>query len=141
VTTARHQRASWRSAVTNRAFVVHYLQMLAAMLAGMVVLGPLSMLLGDGASAEVEALLMGQLDDRRDGGLDGVAAPSLAGDRRDGPGHVPRLRGAVPPALARQLSMDGLILLGHVLMLPAMVIAMLRRREEDLVAHRSHPTP
>jgi hypothetical protein len=96
-TTARHHRTSWRSAATNRAFIVHYLQMLAAILAGMVVLGPLSMLLGDGASAEVQALLM---------------ATWLG-----------------------QLSTDGLILVGHVLMLPAMAIAMLRRREEDLPAH------
>jgi hypothetical protein len=56
--TARRHRPSWRRAVTNRSFVVHYLQMLAAMLAGMVVLGPLSMLLDDGASAEVQALPM-----------------------------------------------------------------------------------
>ena len=44
--------------MTNRRFVVHYLQMLVAMLAGMIVLGPLSMLVPDGDRAEVQALLM-----------------------------------------------------------------------------------
>jgi hypothetical protein len=54
VTTAR--RPTWRATLTNRGFVVHYLQMLAAMGIGMLVLGPLSMLVD--AGVEVHALLM-----------------------------------------------------------------------------------
>lgn len=58
MTTIRSARPTCRTAVTNRAFVVHYLQMLVAMLAGMAVLGPLSMLVSEGTRVEVHALLM-----------------------------------------------------------------------------------
>ena len=54
MTAIRSTRPTWRAAGTNRAFVVHYLQMLV----GMVALTPLSMLVGDGVGAEVDALLM-----------------------------------------------------------------------------------
>jgi hypothetical protein len=134
-TTTRHQRPSWRSAVTNRTFIVHYLQMLAAMLAGMVVLGPLSMLLGDGASAEVQALQMATW-------MTAGMAAWMAWRRHPWPGILEMglamyLAFVVlfPLHWLGQLSTDGLILLGHVLMLPAMAIAMLRRREEYLAAH------
>ena len=134
-TTARHQRPSWRSAVTNRAFIVHYLQMLAAMLAGMVVLGPLSMLLGDRASTEVQALLMAT-------SMTAGMAAWMAWRRHTWPGIVEMglamyLAFVVlfPLHWLGLLSTDGLILVGHVLMLPAMAIAMLRRREEHLAAH------
>ena len=56
MTTARTERPTWRATLTDRAFVVHYLQMLAAMVVGMVVLGPLSMLVD--AGVEVHSLLM-----------------------------------------------------------------------------------
>ena len=134
-TTDRYHRPTWRSAVTNRAFVVHYLQMLAAMLAGMVVLGPLSMLLGDGASAEVQALLMATWM------TTGMAA-WMAWRRHPWSGILEMglamyLAFVVlfPLHWLGRLSTDGLILVGHVLMLPAMAIAMLRRREEYLAAH------
>ena len=130
-TTARHQRPSWPSAVTNRTFVVHF----AAMLAGMVVLGPLSMLLGDGASAEVQALLMATW-------MTAGMAAWMAWRRHPWPGIVEMglamyLAFVVlfPLHWLEELSTDGLILVGHVLMLPAMAIAMLRRREEYLAAH------
>jgi hypothetical protein len=134
-TTARHYRPSWRSAVTNRAFVVHYLQMLAAMLAGMVVLGPLSMLLGHGARAEVEALLMATWMTA------GMAA--WMAWRRHPWSSIVEMGLAMylafvvlfPLHWLGQLSTDGLILVGHVLMLPAMLMAMLRRREEYLAGH------
>ena len=51
-------RPGWRAALTNRAFVVHYLQMLAAMGIGMLVLTPFSMHLVHHAGVEVEALSM-----------------------------------------------------------------------------------
>ena len=135
MTTVRDHRPTWRSAVTKRAFVVHYLQMLAAMIAGMVVLGPLSMLLGDGARPEVQALLMATW-------MTAGMAAWMAWRRHPWPGIVEMglamyLAFVVlfPLYWLGQLSPDGLILVGHVLMLPAMVIAMLRRREEYLAAH------
>ena len=45
MSTVRANRPTWRAALTDRRFVVHYLQMLAAMLAGMIVFGPLLILL------------------------------------------------------------------------------------------------
>jgi hypothetical protein len=130
-TTTHHHRPSWRSAVTNRAFIVHYLQMLA----GMVVLGPLSMLLGDEASAEVEALLMATW-------MTAGMAAWMAWRRHPWPGILEMALAMnlafvvlFPLHWLGQLSMDGLILLGHVLMLPAMATAMLGRREEYLPAH------
>ena len=51
-------RPSWRAALTNRAFVVHYLQMVAAMAIGMAALRPLSMHVMHHAEAEMEVLLM-----------------------------------------------------------------------------------
>ena len=42
----RTARPSRREALTSRRFVLHYLQMLAAMLAGMALLMPVSMLVG-----------------------------------------------------------------------------------------------
>lgn len=51
-------RPRWRAALTTRAFVVPYLQMLAAMGVGMVVLMPFSMHLVHHAGAELEALSM-----------------------------------------------------------------------------------
>jgi flagellar biosynthetic protein FliP len=50
-------RPTWRATLATRAFVVHYLQMLAAMIVGMVLLGPLSMLVPS-VDAEMQALLM-----------------------------------------------------------------------------------
>lgn len=135
MTTVRDHRPTWRSAMTKRAFVVHYLQMLAAMIAGMVVLGPLSMLLGDSARPEVQALLMATW-------MTAGMAAWMAWRRHPRPGIVEMglamyLAFVVlfPLHWFGQLSADGLILVGHVLMLPAMVIAMLRRREEYLAAH------
>ena len=51
-------RPTWRAALTNGVFVVHYLQMITAMGIGMVVLGPLSMRIFHHAEAEVHVLLM-----------------------------------------------------------------------------------
>jgi len=135
MTTVRDHRPTWRAAVTNRTFVVHYLQMLAAMIVGMVVLGPLSMLLGDSAGAEVRTLLMATW-------MTAGMAAWMAWRRHPWPGIVEMglamyLAFAVlfPLHWLEQLSADGLMLVGHVLMLPAMAIAMLRRREEYLAAH------
>lgn len=58
MSTNTQARPGWRAALTNRAFVVAYLQMLAAMGIGMVALGPLTMRVVHHAGADVELLLM-----------------------------------------------------------------------------------
>jgi predicted ABC-type exoprotein transport system permease subunit len=134
-TTTRHRRPSWRSAVTNRAFVVPYLQMLAAMIAGMVVLGPLSTLLGDGARAEVQALLMATWMTAGMAAWMAWRRHSWSGILEMGLAMYLAFVVLFPLHWLGRLSADGLVLVGHVLMLPAMVVAMLRRREEYLAAH------
>lgn len=131
----RPPRPTWRAAMTNRAFIVHYLQMLAAMLVGMAVLAPLSMLAGDGAGTEVDALLMAT-------SMTAGMAAWMAWRRHPWPGIAEMglamyLSFAVlfPLHWLGVLSAQGLIVLGHVLMLPAMAAAMLRRREDYLGTH------
>lgn len=128
VPTVRTAR-SFRATLTNRGFVVHYLQMLAAMVVGMVVLGPLSMLVG-GARVEVEALLMATW-------MTVGMAVWMAWR-----GHSWQVIGEMGLAMYVSFAVlfpaywlgapsgSGLILAGHVLMLPAMALAMLPRREE-----------
>ena len=58
MSTVDSERPTRRAALTHRTFVVHYLQMLLAMLAGMAAFAPLSALVGDDARIEVHALLM-----------------------------------------------------------------------------------
>ena len=134
MTAIRPHRPAWRAAVTSRAFVVHYLQMLAAMLAGMVVLGPLTMLV-DGAGAEVDALLM--------------ATTMTAGMtawmawRRHSWVAIAEMALAMylafvvlfPLLWLGVLSETGLFVAGHVLMLPAMAAAMLLRPAEYVHVH------
>jgi flagellar biosynthetic protein FliP len=122
-------RPTVRAALTDRDFVVHYLQMLLAMGAGMLVLGPLSMLAGD-SGVEVQALLMATW-------MSAGMAAWMALKRHARPAIVEMclamyLSFAVlfPPYWLGVLSGGGVMLAGHVLMLPAMAIAMLRRREE-----------
>jgi hypothetical protein len=130
-------RPTVRATITNRAFIVHYLQMLAAMLAGMVVLGPLSMLVPQEAGAEVHALLMatwmsiGMLGWMRWRRHSWIATAQMA--------LAMYVAFAVlfPPYWLGVLSAGGLMLGGHVLMLPAMVVAMLHRREEYVAYHAS----
>jgi predicted ABC-type exoprotein transport system permease subunit len=132
---AHSARPTWRSALTNRAFIVHYLQMLAAMVVGMVVLGPLSMLVGDNAGAEVQALLMATSM--------AVAMVAWMAWRRHPWPAIAEMSLAMYLAFAvlfpfhwlGALSAQGLIIVGHALMLPAMAIAMLRRREEYIGVH------
>lgn len=136
MTAIRPARPTWRTAATNRGFVVHYLQMLAAMIAGMVVLGPLPMLVGDGAGTEAHALLMAT-------SMTAGMAAWMAWRRHPWPG-ITEMGLAMYLAFAvlfplhwlGALAAQGLIVLGHVLMLPAMAVAMLRRREDYLATHR-----
>ena len=126
--TADIARPTVRAAITNRGFVVHYLQMLAAMVVGMVVLGPLSMVVGSGV--EVHTLLMATWMSI------GMAAWMVW--RRHALPAVVEMSLAMylsfvvlfPAYWLGALSAGGLMVAGHVLMLPAMALAMLRRREE-----------
>lgn len=129
MTIARAPRPTWRAALTDRRFVVHYLQMLAAMVVGMVVLMPLSMLVGD-ADVEMRLLLMAT-------SMSVGMAAWMAWKRHTG-------RAIAEMCLAMYLSFvvlfpaywlgalsgGAVMVLGHVLMLPAMALAMLYRREE-----------
>lgn len=119
---------SVRAALTNRSFVVHYLQMLAAMGVGMLVLGPLSMFVE--AGVEVHCLLMATWMTA------GMAAwmawrrhswPSIA---EMGLAMYASFAVLFPAYWLGALSGDGVMLVGHLLMLPAMALVMLRRREE-----------
>jgi hypothetical protein len=128
-------RPALRETLTSRRFVVHYLQMLVAMFAGMALLMPLSMLLGTGAGVELQALLMATSMSM------GMAALMVW--------HRSPVSSIVEMCLAMYLSFavllpahwlgllsgEALIILGHVVMLPAMAAVMLRRREEYLDHH------
>ena len=129
-------RPTCRAALTNRAFAVHYLQMLAAMGMGMVVLGPLSMQLVHHADAEVEMLLMATTM------VVGMAV-WMVYRRHTWPGIV-EMSAAMYASVAvlfplhwlGAVDSTGLMILGHILMLLGMAAAMLHRRENYYVAAR-----
>jgi|tagenome__1003787_1003787.scaffolds.fasta_scaffold19316996_2 hypothetical protein len=128
-------RPGLRETLTSRRFVVHYLQMLVAMVAGMALLMPVSMLLGTGAGVELQALLMATSMSM------GMAALMVW--------HRSPVSSIVEMCLAMYLSFavllpahwlgllsgEAVIILGHLVMLPAMAAVMLRRREEYLDHH------
>ena len=132
---ARAARPSRREALTSRRFVVHYLQMLVAMLGGMVALMPVSMLVGAGAGVELQALLMATSMS--------VGMAALMAWHRSPLWSIVEMCLAMYVAFAvllpaywlGLLSGEAVIGLGHVVMLPAMAAVMLRRREQYL-AHR-----
>ena len=134
MTTTQPSRPSARAALTNRSFVLHYLQMLAAMVVGMVVLGPLSMHVVHHPGAEVEMLLMATTM------VAGMAA-WMVHRRHPWPG-VLEMSAAMYAALAvpfpfywlGTVDSSGLAVAGHLLMLPGMAIAMLHRRENYTAA-------
>jgi flagellar biosynthetic protein FliP len=121
-------------ALRDRAFVVHYLQMLVAMIVGMVVLMPVSMLVGD-LGIEVDSLLMATWM------TIGMAAWMVW--RRHSAASVLEMSLAMylsfavlfPPYWLGVLPAGAVMAVGHVLMLPAMAVAMLRRREEYCAHH------
>jgi flagellar biosynthetic protein FliP len=131
----RPPRPTWRAAVTNRAFIVHYQQMLLAMLVGMGVFAPLLMLVGDGAGTVVDALLMAT-------SMTAGMAAWMAWRRHPLPGIAEMglamyfaLAVLFPPYWLGAVSAQTLFVLGHVLMLSAMAVAMLHRREDYLGTH------
>jgi flagellar biosynthetic protein FliP len=128
-------RPTWRAAVTNRAFILRYLQILSASIVGMVVLGPLSMRVGASAGAEVNALLMATT-------MTAGLAAWMAWRRYMWPaiaemGLAMYLSFVVlfPLYWLGVLSAMDQMILGHVLMVPAIAVAMLRRREEYVGRH------
>ena len=126
MTTAR--RPTWRATLTNRGFVVHYLQMLAAMGIGMLVLGPLSMLVD--AGVEVHALLMATWMTAGMTAWMAYRRHSWQATAEMALAMYLSFAVLLPAYWLGVLSGPGVILAGHVLMLPAMALAMLRRREE-----------
>ena len=130
VTTApplvRPPRPAWRSTVTSRAFVVHYLQMLAAMGLGMLLLMPLTMRV-DGAPAEVDALLMAATM--------AVGMTAWMAWRRHPWRAIVEMDAAMvlafvvlfPLLWLGLLSEATMLVAGHVLMLPVMAAVMLHR--------------
>lgn len=123
-----------RTASTFR-FIRHFLGMLVAMVAGMIALEPLWPAID---RVELHALVMAT------NMTIGMAA-WMAFRRHSWPGIVEM--GAamyVPfvvlfvPYWAGLVSADGLFTLGHVLMLPAMLLVMLYRRAEYTAAHTAH---
>ena len=129
MTTNAPARPSRRSALTDRAFVGNYLQMLVAMGIGMVVLEPLSMRVVHHAGVELETLLM--------------ATTMVAGAaiwmayRRHGPQAVVEMTAAMYASVAvlfpfywlGSLGPKALMILGHLLMVVGMAAAMLYRHE------------
>ncbi len=116
-----------RTAVADRRFWIHYAQMLVAMVAGMVLLG---MLWPHPESVEAMTLVMAT-----DMSI-GMAA--WMAWRRHGWAPIAEMVAAMyvpflvlfPPFWAGWLSEAGVFVLGHVLMLPAMLLVMLRRPAE-----------
>jgi hypothetical protein len=114
-----------------RRFLLHYLEMVVAMIAGMVLLGPLwaPAVPGLPERADVGAMIMAT-----DMAL-GMAAWMAV--RRHGVRHIAEMSLAMylpfgvllVPFWTGLLDGDALMTGGHVLMLPAMALAMLRRRE------------
>ena len=126
--TAPTERPTVRTAITNRGFLVHYLQMLAAMAIGMLVLGPLSLLVD--AGIEIDSLLMATW---MTAGMTawmvwrGHSWPAIA---EMGLAMYVSFAVLFPAYWLGALSGHDVMLAGHVLMLPAMALAMLHRREE-----------
>jgi hypothetical protein len=131
--------ASWRH------FVRHFVEMLVAMIVGMAVLGPvwvgLLTLLGCASvleHAEVHALVMA---------TDMTIGMSLwMRYRGHGWASIREMAAAMylpfvvlfGPLWAGLISAETMLAAGHMLMLPAMLIAMLYRRDEYKQHHRQH---
>ena len=124
-------------------FLRHFLEMVVAMMLGMAILGPLESALLDPvgwhavrAVPELDALVMASNMT--------VAMVAWMRYRRHGRAATAEMAAAMylpfvvlfPLLWVGLLSADGMLALGHLLMLPAMVGAMLRRRHEYV----RHPT-
>ena len=132
---------TWTRAITWR-FVRHYLEMVAAMIVGMVVLGPLWTLALDAAGApglldrpELDALVMATNMT--------VAMSAWMRHRGHGWRATAEMAAAMyvpfvvlfPPLWMGLISAGTMLVAGHVLMLPAMAGAMLLRPHEYRHCH------
>jgi hypothetical protein len=123
-----------KALLTNRMAVRHFVEMLVAMLVGMVALGPLWPDLPTDR-VEVHALVMATNMT--------IGMTALMLWRRHRAAAVVEMALAMylpfvllfPALWAGWLSADAVFLLGHVLMLPAMVLAMLHRPGEYTAHH------
>jgi hypothetical protein len=123
-----------RTAPTWR-FIRHFLEMLAAMVLGMLVLGPLWPTV---RGVELHALVMAT------NMTIGMTA-LMAVRRHTWPGIVEMSAAMYAPFIilfvpywTGLITAGGLFPLGHLLMLPAMLFAMLHRRAEYTAAHTTH---
>ncbi|MBM7785099.1 hypothetical protein [Tenggerimyces flavus] len=117
---------------TTRRFWWNFLRMLVAMSGGMLLLGPLWSLVWPGHASGVEGMTLLMATNMTVGvgvwmvlrghGVVAVGEMALAM-------YVPFLLLLVPYRLG-VLPADGVLLGGHVLMLPCMLLAMVRRRDE-----------
>jgi hypothetical protein len=147
MTTLTASPEAWRSS-QRRNLVRHFFEMVLAMIAGMAVLG---------AAVRLVCAALGYSDVLQHAGL---RAPLMAANmtigmsvwmRHQGHGWAPigemgaamfvPLLVLLGPFWAGALSGDALSGAMHVLMLPAMVIAMLHRRDEYAQDHRHHAAP
>lgn len=120
-----------------RHFVRHYVEMLVAMAAGMIVLTPLWEL---GLGAVGASWLLDRVEPATLVMATSMSVPMVAWMRHRGHGWAASLEMAAsmylsfvvlyPPLWLGLLAVDSVMLLGHVLMLPAMAVAMLLRRDE-----------
>jgi flagellar biosynthetic protein FliP len=116
-------------------FIRHFLEMLAAMVLGMLVLAPLWPTID---RVELQALVMAT------NMTIGMAA-LMAVRRHAWPGIVEMSAAMYAPFIilfvpywTGLITAGGLFLIGHLLMLPAMLLAMLHRRAEYTAAHTTH---
>jgi flagellar biosynthetic protein FliP len=120
--------------LTDRTAVRHFLEMLAAMIVGMVVLGPLWPHLPGGATVHTLVMATNMT----------IGMAAWMAFRRHRPVAVAEMALAMyvpfvvlfPAFWAGWLSAATMMVIGHVLMLPAMVLAMLRRPAEYTCHHR-----
>ena len=125
-----------------RHFVRHYLEMLVAMIVGMVVLTPLWAL---GLGAVGASWLLDRIEPATMIMATSMSIAMVAWMRYRGHGWRPNLEMAAsmylsfavlfPPLWLGLISADAVMLVGHVLMLPAMAAAMLLRRDEYALHH------
>ena len=121
-------RSTWRAVLI---FVVRYVEILVASMIGMVAFGPLSAFVG-ASGIEALALLMATTM--------AAGAAAWMAMRRHRRSAIAEMILAIylafvvlfPVYWVGAISAEGLMIVGHVLMLPAIAITMLRRREEHL---------
>jgi len=128
MTTSSTTRPTWRA---DRTFIGHYLQMVAAMAIGMVVLGPLSMRVVQHSGAEGEMLLMATTMV--------VGAVTWMVCTRHTWLAIVEMAAVMYASVAALfpfywlgvLSPRALMILGHLVMFVGMAVAMLRRRRSQ----------